>query len=209
LKLIAKAGRHLEITTLIIPGRNDSEQEMEMEAKWISEELGNETPLHLSRYFPRYKRDDPATPESVLGRLYDTASKHLKYVYVGNASEGNGQDTKCSKCGKIVTRRSGYNTRLLNLDSKGKCSACGNSVYRNFTLSSGQRAEPPAELIGANEKIFFHQPEMRSQRFGIIGLFRIVNPFDQVISQSHCIGNYSRYLFVLFIGMKCAKSKTV
>jgi len=136
LKQISKAGKHLEVTTLIIPGRNDSDQEMDMEAKWISEELGNETPLHLSRYFPRYKRDDPATPESVLARLYDTASKHLKYVYVGNTSDGNGQDTKCSKCGKIVTRRSGYNIRLLNLDSKGKCSACGNSVYRNFTLSS-------------------------------------------------------------------------
>ena len=136
LKQIAKAGKHLEITTLIIPGRNDSEQEMEMESKWISEELGNETPLHLSRYFPMYKRDDPVTPESTLTRLSDKASEHLKYVYVGNTSSIRGQDTACSKCGKIVTRRSGYNTRLLNLDSKGNCTGCGNTVYRNFTFSS-------------------------------------------------------------------------
>ncbi len=136
LKQIAKAGKHLEITTLIIPGRNDSEQEMDLESKWISEELGNETPLHLSRYFPMYKRDDPVTPESTLTGLYDAASKHLKYVYIGNTSAAKGQDTACSKCGKIVTRRSGYNTRLINLDNKGKCTGCGNTVYRNFTFSS-------------------------------------------------------------------------
>jgi pyruvate formate lyase activating enzyme len=136
LKQISKAGRHLEITTLIIPGRNDSEKEMDLEAQWISEELGNETPLHLSRYFPMYKRDDPVTPESMLKRLYDIASKYLKYVYVGNTSAGTGQDTFCSKCGIIVTKRSGYTTRILNLDREGNCTKCGNRVYRNFIFSS-------------------------------------------------------------------------
>jgi pyruvate formate lyase activating enzyme len=136
LKQISKAGRHLEITTLIIPGRNDSEKEMDLEAQWISEELGNETPLHLSRYFPMYKRDDPVTPESTLTRLYDRASKYLKYVYIGNNSAGTGQDTCCSKCGIIVTKRSGYSTRILNLDTEGKCTRCGNRVYQNFIFSS-------------------------------------------------------------------------
>jgi pyruvate formate lyase activating enzyme len=136
LKQILKAGKHLEITTLIIPGMNDSEKEMEMEAQWISEELGNEIPLHLSRYFPIYKRDDPVTPELTLTRLFDIASKYLKYVYVGNMSAGRGQDTYCSKCGRIVTKRSGYSTSILNLDREGKCSACGNLVYKNFNFSS-------------------------------------------------------------------------
>jgi pyruvate formate lyase activating enzyme len=136
LKQIAKTGRHLEITTLIIPGRNDSEDEMEMESKWISEELGNETPFHLSRYFPMYKRDDPATPYDTLTRLFDIASKHLKYVYTGNTSNSFGQDTVCSKCGTLVTRRSGYNTRLINLDNEGKCERCGNLIYRHFTFPS-------------------------------------------------------------------------
>jgi len=136
LKQISKAGKHLEITTLIIPGRNDSEKEMDLEAEWISGELGNETPLHLSRYFPMFKRDDPVTPESTLARLYDAASKHLKYVYVGNTYDNKGQDTFCSKCGRIVTKRSGYSTRIINLDSEGKCTLCGNTIYRNFILSS-------------------------------------------------------------------------
>jgi pyruvate formate lyase activating enzyme len=136
LKQIAKAGKHLEVTTLIIPGRNDSEQEMEIESKWISEELGEETPFHLSRYFPMYKRDDPPTPQTTLTRLFETASKHLKYVYLGNTSGDSGQDTVCSKCGKVVTKRSGYNTRLMNLDREGKCLTCGNPLYRYFTLPS-------------------------------------------------------------------------
>jgi pyruvate formate lyase activating enzyme len=136
LKQIAKAGKHLEVTTLVIPGRNDSEQEIEVEAKWIAEELGNETPLHLSRYFPMYKRDDPATPQATLNSLFDVASKYLKNVYMGNTSSITGQDTACNKCGAIVTKRSGYNTRLINLDSEGKCSECGNQVYRYFTFPS-------------------------------------------------------------------------
>jgi len=136
LRQIAKAGKHLEITTLIIPGRNDSIEEMEAESKWISEELGNETPFHLSRYFPMYKRNDPATPQETLTRLFETASGHLKYVYMGNTAGDTGLDTLCSKCGKVVTRRSGYNIRLMNLDSVGKCTGCGNQVYRYFILPS-------------------------------------------------------------------------
>jgi pyruvate formate lyase activating enzyme len=136
LKQISKAGKHLEITTLIIPGRNDSVQEMDAEAEWISGELGDEIPLHLSRYFPMYKRDDPSTPQDTLSGLFEIASKHLKHVYIGNTTSNNGQDTRCTKCGTIVTSRSGYNTRLMNLDSKGNCSKCGNLVYRYFRLSS-------------------------------------------------------------------------
>jgi pyruvate formate lyase activating enzyme len=136
LKQIARAGKHLEVTTLIITGRNDSELEMEMESKWISEELGEEIPLHLSRYFPMFRRDDPATPQSTLTRLYETASRNLKYVYLGNTYNDTGQETHCSKCGYVVTKRSGYNTRLMDLDSNGSCSKCGNKVYRHFIFPS-------------------------------------------------------------------------
>ena len=136
LKQIAKAGKHLEVTTLIIPGRNDSDNEMESETRFISEELGADTPFHLSRYFPTYKRDDPATPQATLERLYEIASKHLKNVYVGNTGAGNGQDTKCPVCATLVTSRSGYRIRLLNLDNEGKCTKCGNLIYRYFTFPS-------------------------------------------------------------------------
>lgn len=135
LKQIAQSGKHLEITTLIIPGLNDDEKEMDLQSKWMASELGKDVPFHLSRYFPTYKRDNPPTPEDSLRRLFEIASANLDYVYLGNSRLRYGQNTKCHNCGTEVTIRSGYNTELINLDQNGKCTCCGELVYKNFTFS--------------------------------------------------------------------------
>lgn len=135
LKIIAASGRHLEITSLIIPGHNDKPGDMVTQAEWIAGELGKHIPLHLSKYYPTYKRDDPATSQETLERLYEIASERLDYVYLGNTRSGSGQDTHCPKCHETVTRRSGYSTTLFNLDQEGRCINCGTPVYRNFTFS--------------------------------------------------------------------------
>lgn len=135
LKQIAGSGKHLEVTTLVIPGQNDSEKEMEMQSEWIAGELGKDIPLHLSRYFPTYKRDNPPTGEGLLNRLFEIASGNLDHVYMGNSNSNNGQNTRCPGCGSEVTIRSGYKTRLINLDEEGKCTTCSTKVYENFTLS--------------------------------------------------------------------------
>jgi pyruvate formate lyase activating enzyme len=135
LKQIVIAGRHLEITTLLITGQNDDLTEMENQVRWIAGELGTEIPFHLSRYFPMYKRDDPATPHITLQRHYEIASKYLRYVYLGNTMSETGQDTKCPDCNAIVTKRSGYNIQHLNINN-GKCSVCGKEIYKYFTFSS-------------------------------------------------------------------------
>jgi pyruvate formate lyase activating enzyme len=132
LKQIAKSGKHLEITTLIIPGLNDDEKEMALQSEWMAGELGRDIPFHLSRYFPTYKRDTPQTPEGSLKKLFDIASENLDYVYLGNTHSSIGQNTICRGCGTEVTIRSGYNTRVINIDEKGKCTCCGEQVYRNF-----------------------------------------------------------------------------
>lgn len=134
MKQIIKEGRHLEITTLIIPGMNDDEKEMEMQSKWIADELGKNVPLHLSRYFPMFKRDDPSTPTGTLLKLFEIASEYLENVYLGNTSMADGQSTFCRECGTIVTERVGYKTRLINLNIKGECMTCGKAVYNYFTL---------------------------------------------------------------------------
>jgi pyruvate formate lyase activating enzyme len=136
LKKITESGKHLEITTLIIPGQNDSEEEMALEAEWIAGELGQNTPLHLSRYFPMYRRKDPATSKENLMKLCEIASKKLKHVYVGNLHSDTGQDTICHGCGITVTIRTGYNTRLLNINNEGCCTKCGSLIYRNFIPAS-------------------------------------------------------------------------
>ena len=74
---------HVEVTTLIVPTKNDSTEEMEAEAKWLAS-VSAEIPLHISRYFPRYKSDIPATPVETVYRLRDTAQKYLKFVHTGN-----------------------------------------------------------------------------------------------------------------------------
>ncbi len=135
LKQIARSGKHLEITTLVIPGQNDDEKEMALQSEWMAGELGKDIPFHLSRYFPTYKRDAPPTTEGALKKLFDIASGNLDYVYMGNIHSNNGQNTLCPGCGTEVTIRSGYNTRLINLDEDGKCTCCGKLVYRNFTFS--------------------------------------------------------------------------
>jgi pyruvate formate lyase activating enzyme len=109
---------------------------MASEAEWIARELGKDIPLHLSRYFPMYKREDPSTPHDIIRKLAAVASKYLNYVYIGNLVSDTGQNTKCPKCGKIVTKRSGYNIKLQNLDQKGKCTGCGTKIYRHFTSFS-------------------------------------------------------------------------
>jgi len=126
---VAGSGRHLEVTTLIIPGLNDSAASMSEESKWISENLGADTPLHISRYFPRFKRDDPPTPLETIRTLYETASERLTFVYTGNVpSDIGGSDTICPSCGKRLIARSGYNTKNTGLTSKGRCSACNTII---------------------------------------------------------------------------------
>ena len=136
LKQIADSGKHLEITTLIIPGHNDSEKEMEEEADWIAGELGEDVPLHLSRYFPKFKREDPSTPLETIDRLAQIASHHLDNVYIGNSLSESRQNTSCPQCGITVTLRSGYKTSLLNLDENGRCTGCGNKIYNYFAVIS-------------------------------------------------------------------------
>jgi len=135
LSQIAKAGKHLEVTTLIIDGQNDSENEMALQAEWIAGELGRDTPLHLSRYFPMYKRNDPPTSQDTLRRLLEISAARLDYVYMGNTLSDNGQNTYCPGCGKCVTIRTGYTTNVLNLTREGKCSECGTLIYKYLTTS--------------------------------------------------------------------------
>ena len=128
-RVIAESGRHLEITTLIIPGLNDSAEEMRREARWIAENAGRGVPLHLSRYFPMYKRGDPATPPETIIKLRETAQEYLDFVYTGNiAGTDGGSDTYCPSCRERVISRSGYNIRVNGLNDAGECKKCGRKI---------------------------------------------------------------------------------
>ncbi|MHC5076181.1 MAG: AmmeMemoRadiSam system radical SAM enzyme [Planctomycetota bacterium] len=127
----AKAtGVMVEVTNLIMPTLNDSENDIRKLCKWVAENLGRETPMHFSRFFPRYKmRNLPATPSSTLDRARQIAmAEGLYYVYIGNIRSKEGQNTYCPNCKKLLIERSGY-TILQNNLKKGECPGCGQEIY--------------------------------------------------------------------------------
>jgi pyruvate formate lyase activating enzyme len=93
--------------------------------EWIRDELGKETVLHISRFFPTYKLVHNATPEFLLARFFDIASEYLDYVYLGNISSDKGRDTICPECGHLLINRNGYHTNISGLGENGNCSKCG------------------------------------------------------------------------------------
>ena len=135
LKQIAKSANHLEITTLIIPGQNDNIKEVRLMSEWIAGELGKEVPVHLSKYFPVYRRDNPATSQESMQEIFEIVSEYIDNVYLGNLLSANGNNTCCPNCGKTVAKRTGYKTELTNIDVGGKCSACGTLIFEYFTFS--------------------------------------------------------------------------
>ena len=113
---------HLELTTLIIPDENDEPEEIREMAKWIAS-INPEIPLHLSRYFPNYQLDKPATPVATLERAYQIAKEYLKYVYLGNTGSTN--DTRCPDCDERLIERNGYRTKVL---VENECPKCGRKI---------------------------------------------------------------------------------
>jgi pyruvate formate lyase activating enzyme len=114
---------HTEITTLIIPTLNDHPQEIEDLARWLAN-LKRPVAWHLSRYFPRYKSDIPATEEQKMLELWKLAKNYLPYVYLGNMAGGN--ITYCPQCGLDVIRRG----RTIEMKTKhGKCLDCGAEIW--------------------------------------------------------------------------------
>jgi pyruvate formate lyase activating enzyme len=129
LKTLKEEKVHLEITSLVIPTKNDEMATVREMCLWIKKELGPDTPLHFSRFFPLYKlRSLPATPISTLDKARSIAlSAGLEYVYVGNVPGHEGENTFCSKCKKKVIQRRGFMVGEINI-RKGNCRYCGNPV---------------------------------------------------------------------------------
>jgi pyruvate formate lyase activating enzyme len=123
-----------EITTLLIPGRNDSTGELEAECRWIMKELGPDVPVHFTAFHPDYKMTDlPATPATTLRRARDIAlGEGLHYVYTGNVHDAEGGTTYCPGCRLPLIVRDWYRIEDYRLMPDGKCPACGTAVVGRF-----------------------------------------------------------------------------
>ncbi|HHV78733.1 MAG TPA: AmmeMemoRadiSam system radical SAM enzyme [Firmicutes bacterium] len=127
IQTLSQARVHVELTTLVLPGLNDSDEEMKALAGWIAA-LDPDIPLHLSRYFPANRMNLPPTPVSTLIRLREIARQFLRYVYVGNVNQPGLDDTYCPKCGFKVITRSGFS--VVSSALKGRlCPRCGYEIF--------------------------------------------------------------------------------
>jgi len=128
-----------EITTLLIPGLNDSEKEIEEMTRWVVENLGPDVPMHFTAFHPDWKmRDIPPTPAATLIKAREIAVKNgVRYAYTGNVHNEAGDSTYCHHCGTRLIGRDWYNMTAWNLDAQGKCKACGTPCAGVFEAKPG------------------------------------------------------------------------
>ncbi|HEX7250903.1 MAG TPA: AmmeMemoRadiSam system radical SAM enzyme [Burkholderiales bacterium] len=136
-----------EITTLLIPGKNDSDAELEALSRWLMQNLGADVPLHFTAFHPDWKMTEvEATPPATLTRARDIARRAgLRYVYTGNVHDEAGGSTFCPSCGEAVIVRDWYRIQAYRLDEQGACTACGARLpgrYQKFGKPFGSRRIP-------------------------------------------------------------------
>ncbi|HHX75655.1 MAG TPA: AmmeMemoRadiSam system radical SAM enzyme, partial [Firmicutes bacterium] len=120
----AAASAHVELTYLVVPGLNDSEEEVARFAGWVAT-LNPAIPVHLTRYFPQRHFTLPPTPVAVMEKLQLVARQKLDYVYLGNVPGHTGADTLCPGCGSLLIERRGYTVKIKSGVSRGTCPYCG------------------------------------------------------------------------------------
>ncbi len=136
-----------EITTLLIPGKNDSDEELQAECRWIRKHLGQDVPVHFTAFHPDYRMTDvQATPPATLTRAREIGRlAGLNYVYTGNVHDTGGGSTYCPSCEHEVIVRDWYEIRDYKLDDAGACLHCGTQLagrYQKFGKPFGARRIP-------------------------------------------------------------------
>ncbi|MCF7821946.1 MAG: AmmeMemoRadiSam system radical SAM enzyme [Mariprofundaceae bacterium] len=136
-----------EITTLLIPGHNDSDEELKRMCDWLVEHLGADVPLHFSAFHPDYKMVDvPSTPQAALTRAREIAiNAGLHYVYTGNVHDTSGATTHCPACNAPLIVRDWYEILDYRVTDEGRCSDCGHAIaghFEHFTEAFGNRRIP-------------------------------------------------------------------
>ncbi len=128
-----------ELTTLVIPGKNDSVQELESMTQWVVENLGPDVPMHFTAFHPDWKMlDVPPTPAATLTRARDIAKKNgVRYAYTGNVHDRTGGSTICHQCGEILVGRDWYLLYEWNLTDDGRCVNCGTPCAGVFDGPAG------------------------------------------------------------------------
>ncbi|HEY8547309.1 MAG TPA: AmmeMemoRadiSam system radical SAM enzyme [Acidimicrobiales bacterium] len=145
-----------EITTLLIPGRNDGDEELDRLTTWIAEHLGPDVPLHFTAFHPDFKMTDvPPTPPTTLRRAREWGLRNgLHHVYVGNVHDVEASSTYCPGCGQRVIERDWHLLGDWRLTDDGRCRACGTTIAGRFDGPPGTwgRRRVPVRLAHVDER---------------------------------------------------------
>jgi len=130
----------LEVTTLLIPGANDGEDEVARLCDWFLAAVGPEVPLHFTAFHPDFKMTDrpPTPPETLLRARRQALAAGLRHVYTGNIFDPDGQSTRCTGCGAVAIARDGYRILAYRLDEKGRCAGCRTPLAGRFGAGAGR-----------------------------------------------------------------------
>ncbi|GAB6040255.1 AmmeMemoRadiSam system radical SAM enzyme [Endothiovibrio diazotrophicus] len=134
-----ETGVWLELTTLLIPGENDAEEELDAMTRWVVAELGPEVPMHFTAFHPSWKMlDTPHTPPETLTRARRIALDNgVRYAYTGNVHDKSGESTYCHHCGQRLIGRDWYQLSDWNLTADGRCNRCGTPCAGHFDPRPG------------------------------------------------------------------------
>jgi pyruvate formate lyase activating enzyme len=141
-----------EVTNLLIPGHNDSEDEVAQLCAWFVKNLGPDVPLHFTAFHPDFKMIDvPPTPASTLTRARQQAlASGIHHVYTGNVSDVAGQSTICASCSRLLIERNWYNLGRWNLTADGRCQFCGTGLAGHFESEPGHWGSRRRRIFIAN-----------------------------------------------------------
>jgi pyruvate formate lyase activating enzyme len=147
LEYLADTDVWVELTTLLIPGMNDSDHELDAMTRWVVEHLGPDVPMHFTAFHPDYRMlDRGPTPPATLTKARRIAMDNgVRYAYTGNVRDLDGGSTRCHGCGEVVIQRDGYELGGYLLDDRGRCTACGTEmpgVFDGPVEHWGQRRQP-------------------------------------------------------------------
>ena len=126
-EIMHKADKHIELTYLIIPGENDTTEEIKKFVDWVAI-IDDRIPVHFSRYTPHYRSSAPATPLETMETARKTAMEKLKFVYLGNVWEQDSGSTYCPGCRNILVERQGWRTEIKGLSAGGCCKKCNAKI---------------------------------------------------------------------------------
>jgi len=137
--LVHETAVWVEITTLLIPGHNDSDAEITRLSEWVATRLGPEVPVHFTAFHPDYRMTDvpPTPPETVRRARARALATGLRHVYGGNVHDVEGDTTSCTGCGAVLVVRDWYEILDYRLDADGRCPDCGHALAGRFGARAG------------------------------------------------------------------------